>query len=112
MFSPAGGASATSAIKVAEVTRPSAPGYNSRAWRRVRAAYIAEHPRCEAPGCAAPARIVHHVDHRRPARASRSRWDNLAGLCPHHHREITCHPGIAWAIALESGGASPVRDGR
>ena len=37
----------------------------------------------------------------RSARPSRSRLGNLASLCAHHHREVTMHPAVAWAAALE-----------
>lgn len=95
------------------LAKPAAPGYNDRRWRRVRAAYIAEHPRCEAPGCTTPARIVHHVDHRGPLGPRGLDWENLASLCAHHHREVTVHPAVAWAAALERMPlASPRRVGR
>ncbi|MDY6796971.1 MAG: HNH endonuclease signature motif containing protein [Actinomycetota bacterium] len=60
---------------------PSARGYDWE-WRKTRAAYLAEHPRCER--CGAPATEVHHKDED----TDNNDWDNLEALCkPCHSRE-------------------------
>lgn len=63
---------------------------SSRPWRKLRAAYLTEHPLCadcEHEGRVEAAIEVHHriSRHVRPDLALD--WDNLLGLCkPHHSR--------------------------
>jgi 5-methylcytosine-specific restriction enzyme A len=57
-------------------------GYGAR-WRRLRDAYIAEHPTCS---CGQPAGEVHHVDHALPTDSSFLAWDNLEAVCSRCHR--------------------------
>jgi 5-methylcytosine-specific restriction enzyme A len=71
---------------------PPSPGYNDRRWRKLRAAYLAEHPTCQTVGCTRPARIVHHRDHQGVLGPHGHDWNNLASMCDHHHRLITSHP--------------------
>lgn len=60
---------------------PSARGYNWT-WRKIRAAYLAEHPRCER--CGTESVEVHHKD----GDTSNNEWWNLEALCkPCHSRE-------------------------
>lgn len=73
-------------------------GYTSRSWRTLRDAYIAAHPTCQAIGCDAPARVVHHRDHQYPSDAGANVWSNCAALCVRCHRVITNHRD---AIELE-----------
>jgi 5-methylcytosine-specific restriction protein A len=58
-------------------------GYGTR-WRRLRDAYLREHPRCE--DCGAPATEVHHVDHALPGSPTFLDERNLAALCLGCHR--------------------------
>jgi len=68
------------------------PLYNNRAWRRTRAAHLAEHPlcvHCLADGVTQPARVVDHID---PHRGDRRKfWDgaNLQSLCQGCHNRKT-----------------------
>lgn len=65
-------------------------------WRKVRNAYIAEHPMCER--CGAPALDVHHRDGRHPGEPGANHWTNLEALCRSCHRwetEHTKRPGFA-----------------
>ncbi len=64
-------------------------GYSSHTWRKVRDAYIRQHPRCEAIGCTAPAAVVHHRDDRRPNDPGANHWSNLASMCVRCHRRLT-----------------------
>ena len=61
--------------------------YQSREWRRVRAAFLREHPLCEA--CEARGRVVPAVvaDHVHPLKDGGLRfdWANLQALC------VSCH---------------------
>ena len=65
--------------------------YDTQAWKRVRTAFLAQHPlcvMCDAQGKATPA---HHVDHIVPI-ADGGDWydtDNLQGLCATHHSQKT-----------------------
>jgi 5-methylcytosine-specific restriction protein A len=59
-------------------------GYGSR-WRRLRDAYIAEHPRCQ--DCGRPATEVHHVDHALPGDRTFFDRRNLRALCTPCHRK-------------------------
>lgn len=69
--------------------RPRQPGPNpwrNPTWRHVAARYLRAHPRCEWPGCRAPALLVHHRDGsgRLGARANNDE-SNLEALCAEHH---------------------------
>jgi 5-methylcytosine-specific restriction protein A len=70
---------------------PPAPEYGGRRWRRLRDAYIAEHPTCER--CGAPAEHVHHRDHARPGDTTFYEWSNLEALCADCHRRATGRRG-------------------
>ena len=77
--------------------RPSAArrGYGPR-WRRVRAAFLAQHPLCAA--CRAQGRVVPAtvVDHIVPHRGDQTLfWDeaNWAALCKPCHDSKTAHEG-------------------
>jgi 5-methylcytosine-specific restriction enzyme A len=63
-------------------------GYGAR-WRRLRDAYIAEHPDCEEPECDAPAVDVHHLDRAGPDDATFFDWDNLGSRCARCHRRAS-----------------------
>lgn len=68
-------------------------GYSTARWRRVRDAYIAEHPRCER--CGKTADDVHHRDHCRYGDATFFAWANLQALCrPCHRRETGRHAAM------------------
>jgi 5-methylcytosine-specific restriction protein A len=72
--------------------RPSsaAQGYGA-AWRRLRAAFLAAHPLCEA--CAAQGVLTpaSHVDHRiAKAAGGTDDEENLAAYCPSCHSRKTC----------------------
>jgi len=68
-----------------------------RAWRRIRAAYIAGHPLCEqckAAGRLTPATEVHHVV---PLADGGTHDDtNLMSLCKACHSSITAREGGRW----------------
>jgi 5-methylcytosine-specific restriction protein A len=68
--------------------RRSTPGYGS-GWKRVRDAYIREHPWCER--CGEEAQEVHHKDGRSPLEPGANAWSNLAALCRPCHRWVTYH---------------------
>jgi 5-methylcytosine-specific restriction endonuclease McrA len=74
----------------ADATRPSSPrrGYD-RAWRALRADYLAANPTCKVPGCGAPAIEVHHLRDVRAHPHLRLEWSNLRGLCHTCHSRIT-----------------------
>ncbi len=107
--------------------------YAHRRWRRLRAAFLAEHPLCklcEARGRVTPATVV---DHRKAISAGGDPWDwdNLQGLCKTDHdaakksQEATGHlrgcdvdgnpldPEHPWnrEAAEGEGGATPQREG-
>ncbi len=85
-----------------DAARPSRNGWHRwaaypKAWRSIRAAYIAAHPLCEI--CGAPAQ---HVDHR-DGDTSHGEPSNLAALCRSCHSRKT---------ARENGGfGNPRRRG-
>jgi 5-methylcytosine-specific restriction enzyme A len=58
-------------------------------WRKLRDAYIREHPTCQWPGCGAQADEVDHVVPVRVDPSRRLDASNLRSLCLHHHRSIT-----------------------
>jgi 5-methylcytosine-specific restriction protein A len=70
--------------------------YMSSAWRKARAAFIAEHPVCAAEDCGAPSA---HVDHIVPLR---ERPDlamvpgNWRALCVRHHSSRSAASGQRW----------------
>lgn len=61
-------------------------GYDHK-WRRIRDAYLAEHPACER--CGQPATEVHHRDHRPPTEPGANDWHNLEALCRRCHRRAS-----------------------
>ena len=63
-------------------------GYGTR-WRRLRDAYIAEHPDCEE--CGEPAIDVDHLDEARPGDPTFYDWNNLGSKCRSCHRRKTEH---------------------
>ena len=69
-------------------TRPSpaARGYDA-AWRALRAAYLAAHPRCER--CPAAATDVDHIQPVRYRPDLRLEWSNLRSLCHRCHSSRT-----------------------
>ena len=67
---------------------PGRSSYGAR-WRRLRDAYIAEHPDCEEPECDSPAVEVHHLDHAAPGDATFFDWDNLGSRCTRCHRRAS-----------------------
>lgn len=77
--------------------------YKSAAWRRARAVFLADHPRCAVPGCpVAPTRVDHATPHRGdPVRF----WDqaNWQPLCLGHHNAKTA--------AADGGFGNPRRAG-
>lgn len=64
------------------------PFYDSAAWRKARADYLAKHRTCEVPGCP---KKSGHVDHKVPrARGGASLDDrNFQALCHSHHSSKT-----------------------
>jgi 5-methylcytosine-specific restriction enzyme A len=70
--------------------RPTAAqrGYDAH-WRRTRAAYLANHPRCEQPGCGLPAVDVNHLDGLGPRGPRGHDFTNLEALCHPHHSQHT-----------------------
>lgn len=56
-------------------------------WRKVRRAYLDEHPTCEEPGCRQPAADVDHVVPLR--RGGTNEDENLRALCRRHHSRKT-----------------------
>ena len=72
----------------AQRASPSARGYDA-AWRKARAAYLAEQPGCQWLGCRSMATDVHH---RVPlVQGGTHDADNLVALCHAHHSSITAH---------------------
>ena len=67
-------------------------GYGSD-WRRVRDAYIAEHPMCQWPGCPRPAEEVDHIVRVKVDPSRRLDPTNLRALCVKHHRSRTSRDG-------------------
>jgi 5-methylcytosine-specific restriction protein A len=69
-------------------TRPSSAqrGYDAE-WEKIRAAYLAAHPRCSYPGCPLPSTEVHHII----AIKDGGTHDeiNLQAYCKKHHSRIT-----------------------
>lgn len=66
--------------------------YKSPRWRRLRAAYLAEHPlcaKCDEEGRTTAARHVHHVKERKQFPELAFEWDNLQSLCVPCHSRIT-----------------------
>jgi 5-methylcytosine-specific restriction protein A len=62
-------------------------GYGA-AWRRLRAARLAIHPFCEAPGCTSEATDVDHVTAK--AKGGADDAANLMSLCHACHSKKTC----------------------
>lgn len=64
-----------------------------RRWRKLRAAYLVQHPLCEC-GCNRPAEVVHHKRAHRDDEALMYDWDNLQALTKRCHDAITArHDG-------------------
>lgn len=62
--------------------------YKSPAWRRLRLAFLREHPLCadcERIGLLTAAEHVHHTLERKDRPDLALDWDNLEGLCPPCH---------------------------
>jgi 5-methylcytosine-specific restriction enzyme A len=73
-----------------DAMRPSSTerGYNSPEWRRIRAAYMAAHPVCEAPwGCIHPSQHCDHIDGSGPFGDNSD--SNLSALCASCHSKKT-----------------------
>ena len=68
-----------------------------RAWRRIRARFIAAHPLCEqckADGRLTPAEEVHHI---KPlSQGGTHDEQNLMSLCKRCHSRITAESGDRW----------------
>lgn len=61
--------------------------YNTKRWKLARERYLAEHWRCEAPGCPRIAVAVHH-DVELSQGGSKRDEANLVALCHQHHAAI------------------------
>jgi 5-methylcytosine-specific restriction protein A len=64
------------------------PFYQSRAWKDLRNAFIAEHPlcaACEATGRTTPGFIVDHIIERADDPSLELEWSNLQTMC------LSCH---------------------
>ncbi|WP_350211168.1 HNH endonuclease [Botrimarina sp.] len=73
-------------------TRPSDPFYCSRAWRKLRAAFLAEHPLCRdclSAGRTTAAAEVHHREKRADRPDLALTWGNLEALCKGCHSRRT-----------------------
>jgi 5-methylcytosine-specific restriction protein A len=63
-------------------------------WRKVRNAYLAAHPYCEAPSCN---EVGVAVDHKIPRkRGGTDDESNLQSLCRHHHASKTAKYDERW----------------
>jgi len=80
--------------------RPSSTerGYDT-AWRKLRAAYLRQHPVCSTPRCGDMATDVDHVLSVEAWPDLRLEWSNLRALC---------HPCHSRRTALEQGFARPI----
>jgi 5-methylcytosine-specific restriction enzyme A len=72
-------------------------------WRRVRDAYIREHPTCEWPGCSALAEEVDHIIRVKVDPSLRLDPTNLRALCLRHHRSRTGRDGVRARVRGLSG---------
>ena len=63
-------------------------------WRKVRAAYLSEHPLCSTPNCGALADTVDHIDGT-DYDTQRYDWNFLRSLCTPCHRTRTTMQGNA-----------------
>jgi 5-methylcytosine-specific restriction protein A len=68
--------------------RSGSDGYGAK-WRKVRDAYLREHPACEGCGSSGPWLDVHHRDGRSPLEPGANDWHNLQTLCRSCHRRVT-----------------------
>jgi 5-methylcytosine-specific restriction protein A len=67
--------------------------YASVAWRRLRAAFLAEHPLCHdcrERGRLVPANEVHHINDRIAYPMLALQWNNLMSLCKVCHSRRGC----------------------
>lgn len=78
-----------------------ARGYDAR-WRHTRRRYLATHPHCEEPRCAARATEVHHRDGLGPSGPRGHDADNLEALCKRHHSQRTARDQRAGTAAWRS----------
>lgn len=71
--------------------------YWSAEWRRVRAAYLADHPRCQEPGCV---EFSTEVDHQLPLKEGGAPFDtaNLNHYCKRHSSAKSARRGERWGI--------------
>lgn len=74
--------------------RPGDPFYSSEAWRRLRAAKLADSPLCECDQCKAsgavvPADVVDHIKPRREHPELELCYDNLRSMAKRHHDRHT-----------------------
>ena len=64
-------------------------GARGKAWRRVRAEFLRDHPICQhEDGCIATATHVHHLDGEGPIGSRGLDPTNFMALCPSHHGQI------------------------
>lgn len=81
----------TQRVKPLEAPRPGAtPRLEGRQAVKRRALFLREHPLCQACQAKGRATEATEVDHIIPlAEGGEEEWENLQGLCGHHHREKT-----------------------
>jgi len=85
----------TSAARRAQydAERPSPSRIYGRRWRRLRLAYLAQHPLCEC-GCGHAATVVDHIRPHQGDHALLMSWDNLQALTkPCHDRKTAARDG-------------------
>lgn len=69
-----------------------------RTYRKLRAEFLTEHPRCEFPHCGYPASEVHH----KRGRVGRLylATEHWLPMCSPHHRWTTEHPADAYELGV------------
>jgi 5-methylcytosine-specific restriction enzyme A len=80
--------------------RPSSSAIYDRRWRRLRLAYLAQHPLCEC-GCGYAATVVDHKTPHNGDRALLFAWDNLQAMTK------SCHD--AKTAARDGGFGNPIK---
>jgi 5-methylcytosine-specific restriction endonuclease McrA len=90
-FRPPGLAGARAAYESAAPRQADKNFYSSARWRRLRAAYLAEHPLCEdclTKGRTTAAAHVHHREPRKLRPDLAFEWDNLKATCQPCHNAM------------------------